>query len=105
MPQSPDAPSIELLLADAQTGNPMLPVGLPADAALSSPKPKRAQGARDTQFLDAPGDDPNDLAYQRWGVVAPEGPEGDELLRAIAPLIALREAEQGAKATVYRVPP
>lgn len=105
MAQASTPPAIELLLADAHTGTPTLPEGLAADAALSARKPTKAQGARDTKFLDAPGDDPNNLSYQRWGVVAPEGPPGDELLRSIAQLIALREAEQGAKASVYRVPP
>ncbi len=46
----------------------------------------------------------NDLAAQRWGVIAPEGAVGDALLRAIAPLIEHREKEQGAPVKTYRVP-
>jgi hypothetical protein len=46
----------------------------------------------------------NDLAAQRWGVIAPEGAVGDALLRVIAPLVAHREKEQGAPVKMYRVP-
>jgi hypothetical protein len=47
---------------------------------------------------------PNDLAAQRWGVIAPLGPLGDSLLQAIEPLIHHREREQGAPVKRYRVP-
>src|SRR5262249_29169966 len=43
---------------------------------------------------------------QRWGVIAPEGPDGDRALEAISPLLALRASEQGAPVMEpYRVPP
>ena len=45
------------------------------------------------------------LPHQRWGLVVPEGTEGDALLTALAPLVRLREEQQGAAARVYRVPP
>ncbi|HRI70084.1 MAG TPA: hypothetical protein PK156_37900, partial [Polyangium sp.] len=38
-------------------------------------------------------------------VIVPEGKEGDRLLEAMAPLIRLREEEQGAEIITYRVPP
>lgn len=54
------------------------------------------------------GDDhnhPNDLAVQRWAVIAPEGPAGDELLARVQPLVEARQREQNAKVRVFRVPP
>lgn len=47
---------------------------------------------------------PGSLPEQRWGVVVPAGPRGDTLLGLVAELIALREAEQGGPARVYRLP-
>lgn len=48
----------------------------------------------------------NDLAAQGWGVVAPEGPAGDELLGRVSRLIAHRRAQQeGREVRIYRVPP
>jgi hypothetical protein len=92
-----------LLLANADDHAPLLPDGLPAStaAALVEPEP----GA---------GDEPDDIARDfpqrsdvptsRWGLVVPEGPAGDRLLALAKPLIALREAQQGGPAPVYRVP-
>ncbi|MCB9760198.1 MAG: hypothetical protein H6739_10220 [Alphaproteobacteria bacterium] len=57
-----------------------------------------------TQFLSDPSGNPNDLRVQRWGVIVPEGEEGEALLDAIRPLIAAREEEQGAYAEVLRLP-
>ena len=53
------------------------------------------------------GDDhnhPNDLAVQRWAVIAQEGPAGDELIRRIKPLIEARRREQDAPVREFRVP-
>ncbi|WP_437631113.1 hypothetical protein [Sorangium sp. So ce854] len=99
---APDGDSrLDLLLADAEERRPVLDEGLPGEAAQRGPRP-RAQDSFERKRTDA---DPNDLAIQRWAVVAPRGREGSQLLEAIAPLIRLREAEQGAPVTVYRVPP
>ncbi|AUX48205.1 hypothetical protein SOCE26_097360 [Sorangium cellulosum] len=92
---------LDLLLADAEERRPVLDEGLPVEAAQRGPRPKD-KDSFDRRRTDA---DPNDLALQRWAVVAPKGREGDQLLEAIAPLIRLREAEQGAPATIHRVPP
>jgi hypothetical protein len=56
-------------------------------------------------LLDRPDADPNALEAQRWGVIAPEGGEGDEMLRALAPLLEHRARQQGAEVQRYRVPP
>ncbi|WP_437666225.1 hypothetical protein [Sorangium sp. So ce1182] len=96
-----DDSRLDLLLADAEERRPVLEEGLPGEAAQRGPRP-REKDSFERKRTDA---DPNDLKLQRWAVVAPRGREGSQLLEAIAPLIRLREAEQGAPVTVYRVPP
>jgi hypothetical protein len=95
---------LELLLASDDDRRPVLDEGLPGEAAELAPKPKKAARGGDTFERRRTDADPNDLAQQRWGVVAPEGRAGDRLLSAVAPLLKLREAEQGAPVTVLRVP-
>ncbi|XYH99304.1 hypothetical protein ACMHYB_05900 [Sorangium sp. So ce1128] len=92
---------LDLLLADAEERRPVLEEGLPGEAAQRGPRP-REKDSFDRKRTDA---DPNDLTLQRWAVVAPRGREGNQLLEAVAPLIRLREAEQRAPVTIYRVPP
>ncbi|WP_437721669.1 hypothetical protein [Sorangium sp. So ce861] len=92
---------LDLLLADAEERRPVLDEGLPGEAAQRGPRP-REKDSFERKRTDA---DPNDLTVQRWAVVAPRGRAGSQLLEAIAPLIRLREEEQGAPVTVYRVPP
>jgi len=90
-----------LLLVDALTHAPALGHGVPlattrAQAPTTMPAPAQL------------GDDhehPNDLAVQRWAVIAPEGREGDELLAQVDPLLKAREREQGAAVRVFRVAP
>ncbi|WP_437552557.1 hypothetical protein WME97_14795 [Sorangium sp. So ce367] len=49
--------------------------------------------------------DPDDLEEQRWGVIAPEGTEGDRLIALIQPFIdARREAQGGDEVMIFRVP-
>ncbi|XXT23243.1 hypothetical protein WME94_17050 [Sorangium sp. So ce429] len=96
-----DDSRLDLLLADAEARRPVLEEGLPGEAAQRGPRP-REKDSFERKRTDA---DPNDLTLQRWAVVAPRGREGSQLLEAIAPLIRLREAEQGAPVQVYRVPP
>jgi hypothetical protein len=101
----PPPAKLDLLLADPVTCGPLLETGLPEDAASSAPMPERPPRAIASFLRDRPDADPSNLPLQRWAVVAPEGRAGDAALAAIAPLIALREEEQGARATVHRVPP
>jgi hypothetical protein len=95
---------VELLLASDDDRRPVLGEGLPGDAVGLGPKPKKASGGADAHERRQRDANPNDLPLQRWGIVAPEGREGSRLLEAMAPLIALREEEQGAPVTVFRVP-
>jgi hypothetical protein len=99
----------ELLLTHANDQRPVLENALPLDAASRQPRPpqppqeKKRASAEDE--LLRPDRDPNSLPDQRWGVVVPEGPQGDRLLALIEPLCRLRAEEQGAPARVYRAPP
>lgn len=102
---SQHADQLDLLLVDADQYRPVLEEGLPQTSADRAPKPKKGVRGDDSPDWWRADGDPNDLPEQRWGVVAPEGREGDRMLEAIQPLLRLREAEQGAKPIVFRVPP
>lgn len=57
-------------------------------------------------FMMSDRDHIDDLPRQRWGVIAPEGPEGDRLLEAVRPLLDRRREQCGMdEDIVYRVPP
>ena len=93
---------LHLLLAHDDDGSPVLEDGLP-DAATKERDDETSKKA----FLDAweEGGEPDDLEEQRWGVIAPEGPDGDRLLALIRPLIeARREAQDGHEVKIYRAP-
>jgi hypothetical protein len=94
---------LELLLAHADDHRPVLESGLSDDALQHTPS--SANATQTPTHLWDPGGDPNDLVSQRWGVIAPEGPEGDRLLALIEPLLRHREQQQGAPVHTYRVPP
>jgi hypothetical protein len=96
---------IDLLLAFGDEGEAVLEDGLPQNSADRGPKPKKAVRGDDAPDWRRTDADPNDLRMQHWGLVVPEGKEGDVLLEAMAPLIRLREEEQGAPVMTYRVPP
>lgn len=91
---------LDLFLADADEGRPVLRDGLSADAAVGAPRPKK-EGSYDRRHY---GESLDDLALQGWAVVAPETGAGDRALEAITPLLRLREREQRAPVKVYRVP-
>lgn len=96
---------LDLLLAFGDENDPVLGDGLPQDSSDRVPKPKKAARGDDSPDWRRTDADPNDISLQRWGVIAPEGKEGNHWLEAIAPLIRLREEEQGASIITYRVPP
>ncbi|APR88385.1 hypothetical protein A7982_13734 [Minicystis rosea] len=93
---------LDLFLADADERRPVLEEGLPGNAAEQGPRPRKTRDVNHWRRTDA---DRNDLGLQKWALVAPEGREGDRMIEAVEPLVALREGEQGAPARVYRVPP
>jgi hypothetical protein len=93
-------PRIDLLLAHADDRAPMLSAGVDRTAAGGAPAPE-PRPKPDELWADEEA--PDDLARQRWGVIAPVGDDGDRLLDAIAPLVEHRRRQQG-RVTVYRVP-
>jgi len=94
--------NLHLLLAHAGTHRPVLPEGVPLASVVREPNPRLAI---EPEHLFSWGSDPNDLARQRWGVIAPEGARGDRLLERVKPLCDRRGAQQGAPPRVYRVAP
>lgn len=89
-----------LLLVDADRREPTLT----AAVAVRTTRGQAVPPGPERGYLWHEQDRPNDLVAQRWGVIAPEGPEGDELLAAIEPLIRARGEQQQAAVKVYRVP-
>jgi len=96
---------LQLLLARADDHRPVLEEGLLAETARGAPRPESLPNRIDVPTWEQADAAPNDLEAQRWGVIAPDGALGDSLLQAIAPLIELREKQQGAPVKTYRVPP
>ena len=92
--------ALNLLMVHADDHRPVLEEGLESE---TSQRHRREAQALPEHYWDE-GGDPNDLGLQRWGVIAPEGPLGDELLGRIAPLIARRREQQGAEVLVLRAP-
>jgi hypothetical protein len=91
----------DLLLVDADRHTPALARG--AEPATLRRQPVPPGPRPDVLWND--NERPNDLAEQRWSVIAPEGADGDALLAAIAPLVEARAAEQGRPVKVFRVRP
>ena len=78
---------LNLLMVHSDDHDAVLAGGLP-EASASEQGGDISESA--TSFWDE-GGDPNDLAVQRWGVIAPLGPEGDRLLALVQPLLALAQ--------------
>ena len=95
------ASDLNLLMVHADDHAPVLADGLAESTARGQPVPTQTDEAG--HFWDE-GGDPNDIAVQRWGVIAPQGPEGDRLLALIEPLIVHRQAQQGDAVRIYRAP-
>jgi hypothetical protein len=93
--------ALELLLAHAD-GLPVLRQGLTEGSLRNASEPEALEPAT---ILGDPSGDPNVLPRQRWGLVAPQGPDGKRLLELVDELKRWREKEQGAPVPVYLVPP
>jgi len=94
--------NLQLLLVNAENDQATLHEGLPLHSTDGEPRP---HGGAAPAFLWDQGGDPDSLVAQRWGVLAPEGPEGDRLLSLMAPLCRHRqESQDGAPVRIYRVP-
>ncbi len=86
-----DDTELHLLLAHAGEHAPVLAEGLPHDAAGDQVALRSAALGLSFYDLGAAG---NDLAAQGWGVIAPEGARGDELLARIRVSLIEACAEQ-----------
>jgi hypothetical protein len=93
---------MDLLFAHGDDGRPMLDRGADAATAAGEASPVPA---REERFLADITADANDLVRQGWGVVAPEGPDGDRLMALVQDLARARADEQAAEVLVIRVPP
>lgn len=91
----------DLLLVDSESRSPLVE----GQASASAAGGVRPEDTAKTEYLWNDRAHPEDLREQRWGVIAPEGAEGDRLLAVTRPLIRRREQEQGVAARIYRVPP
>lgn len=99
-----EATELQLLLCDVDERLPLLADGLPESTLRDVPSPERGPRGKDSMHLEALDRDPNDLAAQRWAVIAPEGEAGDAMLAAVEALIEHRRAQQDAEPHVFRVP-
>jgi hypothetical protein len=91
---------LSLLMVHADDHDPLL------DDVDGGPAPAGETTAALPDHLWDEGGDPNDLALQRWGVIAPQGPRGDRLLELVEPLVRRRREQQhGEPVRVFRVPP
>ncbi|MFO0574233.1 MAG: helix-turn-helix domain-containing protein [Polyangia bacterium] len=97
------ADDLQLLLVEANDRRPVLPRGL--SGAATGAVPKTEASAQQPAYLWEEGGDPNDLTLQRWGLIVPGGPVGDRRLAQLAPLVALRQGQQGGHTVrVFRAP-
>lgn len=95
-------PSLHLLLAGADDGEPALSDGVPRETMDGVPRPARLP---DAEYLRDHGRDPNDLRAQRWGLIVPEGELGRRREALVRRLVEARCEQQGGHAVrVYRVP-
>jgi len=99
---APGKPSgLNLLLCEADEHAPVVEKGLGTKSAKGQ-EPYRKQVLPKTLWNE--GGDPNSLPEQRWGVIVPEGDDGDRLLDLMAPLIQQRQEQQDAPVKIYRAP-
>ncbi len=98
-----DSP-LELLLSDADARTPVLEHGLPSATLTATTPPREPKNASDL-WLEAVDRDPNLLDLQRWGIIVPDGPEGERLLGAVAALRRHRRDEMGREPAVFKAPP
>jgi hypothetical protein len=91
-----------LLLVDADRQEPACADAVPLLSIATQATPHPPQPP---EHLWSEHDRANDLKVQRWGVIAPAGPDGDALLASVAPLLAARAEQQAAPVREFRVPP
>lgn len=97
-----DSDHLDLLMVHADDHAPVLAYGIGWREVAGAPAP--AMRPRPS-LLWSDTADANDLASQRWGVIAPRDAAGDRLLALVAPLIERRRQQQGGREVrIHRVP-
>jgi hypothetical protein len=94
---------LEPLLAQRSRGGTVFASGLTEAHISSAPEPRTAPAAAEAPLLAAYDEDPNQLPVQRWAVIAAHGSEGDALVAAVEPLMAMRAVEQHAEVQRLRI--
>jgi len=103
MPSPGTVADTDLLLVHADELEPVLEAPV---SSMGSDAGQEVGGYEGPKHLWDESRGANELEAQRWGVVAPLGDHGDELLGRIAALIDRRTQQQGGhEVMIYRVPP
>lgn len=94
---------IELLLAYADSNEPVLEEGLDLESAARGEKP-REEDVSGSHYGNA-GADPNELEEQGWGLIVPDDEKlASRLMGLIDPLVQERKRQTGQEPRIYRVP-
>ena len=94
--------TLQLLLAQAGDGRPVIETSLTPESLLEAPLPKPLPSPTHLYNMSA---EPDSLREQRWALVVPDNERGRRLEAILAPLCERRAEEQGRKVNVYRAQP
>lgn len=94
--------TLQLLLAQAGDGRPVIETPLPAESLLGAPLPAPLPKPTHLYNMSA---EPDSLREQRWALVVPDNERGKRLESILAPLCERRSDEQGREVKIHRAPP
>ncbi|PTL75399.1 hypothetical protein [Vitiosangium sp. GDMCC 1.1324] len=94
--------TLQLLLAQAGDGRPVIETPLPAESLLEAPLPAPLPSPTHLYNMSA---EPDSLREQRWALVVPNNTRGRTLEAILSPLCERRAEEQGRTVAVYRAEP
>lgn len=94
--------TLQLLLAQAGDGRPVIETPLPAESLLGAPLPEPLPTPTHLYNMSA---EPDSLREQRWALVVPDNERGRRLEAILSPLCERRSEEQDRKVDVYRAQP
>ncbi|WP_309896734.1 hypothetical protein [Archangium sp.] len=94
--------TLQLLLAQAGDGLPVIEAPLPTESLLGAPLPAPLPKPTHLYNMSA---EPDSLREQRWALVVPDTERGRRLESILSPLCERRTEEQGRKVDVYRARP
>ena len=93
--------TLQLLLARAGDGHPVIDTPLPAESLLEAPLPAPRPSPTHLYNMSA---EPDSLREQRWALMVADDERGRRLEAVLAPLCERRAEEQGRSVEVYRAP-